>query len=51
MSQSRIKCLPIIPEPAEYGVCKEYLVFLLEVMEMLEVQHTFVHADEQMCRQ
>ena len=40
MPQSIIKYLPTIPEPPEYGVCKD---FLLEAMDMLEVPHIFVH--------
>ena len=38
--------LPVIPEPPEYPVCKEYLDFLLEVIEYLEIPHIFVHSDE-----
>ena len=45
-----IKCvqeyLPITPAPPEYPICKEYLDFLLDMIEDLAIPHVFVHSDE-----
>ncbi|MAG85789.1 MAG: hypothetical protein CMB97_00010 [Flavobacteriaceae bacterium] len=38
--------LPVTPHPPEYPVCKDYLDFLLEVVQELEIPHIFVHSDE-----
>ena len=38
--------LPVTPHPPEYPICKEYLDFLLEIIEELELPHIFVHSDE-----
>ena len=38
--------LPKTPHPPEYPICKEYLDFLLEIIEELELPHIFVHSDE-----
>ncbi len=39
----------VIPELAEYLVCKAFLDKLLDLMKELEIGHVFVHADEQVC--
>ena len=38
--------LPVTSEPPEYPVCKEYLDFLLEILQDLEIPYIFVHSDE-----
>ena len=38
--------LPVTPEPPTYPVCKEYLDFLLYLLDYLEIPHIFVHSDE-----
>ena len=38
--------LPVSPFPPDYPVCKEYLDFLLDVIEDLEIPFMFVHSDE-----
>ena len=38
--------LPVSPHPPEYPICKEYLDFLLDVMEELEIPFIFAHSDE-----
>jgi len=43
--KSLLKYLPVIPEPPEYHVCKNFLVRLLDLMK--EVEHIFAHSDEQ----
>ena len=40
------KYLPVNPHPPEYPICKEYLDFLLEVIDELEIPFIFVHSDE-----
>jgi len=43
--KSLLEYLPVIPEPPEYHVCKNFLVRLLDLMK--EVEHIFAHSDEQ----
>ena len=38
--------LPVTPEPQTYPVCKEYLDFLLDLLDYLEIPHIFIHSDE-----
>ena len=38
--------LPVIPQAPDYGVLMEYLKFLLETTEDLNIQRIYVHADE-----
>ena len=38
--------LPVSPHPPEYPICKEYMDFLLDVMEELEIPFIFAHSDE-----
>eukprot|EP00112_Aurelia_sp_Birch-Aquarium-sp1_P023401 Seg6964.2 transcript_id=Seg6964.2/GoldUCD/mRNA.D3Y31 product="hypothetical protein" protein_id=Seg6964.2/GoldUCD/D3Y31 len=38
--------LPVTAEPPEYPVCKEYLDFLLEIMQDLEIPYIYAHSDE-----
>ena len=38
--------LPVTPHPPVYPVCKEYLDFLLDVIEELEIPFMYVHSDE-----
>ena len=38
--------LPVIPEPPEYPVCKDYLDFLLELIKDLNLPYIFAHSDE-----
>ena len=38
--------LPVSPYAPEYSICKEYLDFMLEVIEELEFDYIFVHSDE-----
>ena len=45
--KSLLKYLPANENPPEYPVCKEYLNFILEVMDYLNIPRIFVHADEQ----
>ena len=45
--KSLIRYLPANETTPEYGTCKEYLDFLLDAMNYLEVPHLLVHADEQ----
>ena len=42
-----LEYLPVIPEPSEYHVCKNFLDRLLDLMKDLEVKHIFAHSDEQ----
>ena len=42
-----LEYLPVIPEPPEYHVCKNFLDRLLDLMKDLEVEHIFPHSDEQ----
>ena len=37
---------PVTPHPPEYPVCKEYLDFLLDLIEELEIPFMYVHSDE-----
>ena len=37
--------LPVTPHPPEYPVCKDYLDFLIEIIEEFELPHIFVHSD------
>ena len=41
--------LPVISSTPEYPVCKQYLDFLFELMDDLEITHVFVHADAKLC--
>ena len=49
-SYDPVKCiqeyLPVSPHPPEYPICKQYLDFLLEVIEDLALPYIFVHSDE-----
>ena len=47
MKKSKINYLPTIPKIPEYFVCKTYLGFLIDTMEVLQLSYIFVHADEQ----
>ena len=38
--------LSVTPLPPDYPVCKEYLDFLLDLIEELEIPYIFVHSDE-----
>ena len=38
--------LPVSPYAPEYSICKEYLDFMLEVIEELELDYIFAHSDE-----
>ena len=38
--------LPVSPHPPEYPVCKEYLDFLLDIIEELEIPFIYAHSDE-----
>ena len=38
--------LPVSPHPTECPICKQYLDFLLDVIEELELPFIFVHSDE-----
>ena len=46
-ARSLIKYLPANENPPEHGVCKQYLEYIMEVMNVLEIKEIFVHADEQ----
>ena len=48
MKKSKINYLLTIPKSPGYTVCKTYLVFLIGVMEVLELPYIFLHTDEQM---
>ena len=45
--KSIMNYMPAIPEPLDYKVCKEYLDFLVNIFDTLEIPYSFVHADEQ----
>eukprot|EP00794_Sanderia_malayensis_P017934 gene17934-19723_t len=45
--KSVINYMPTIDAPPEYNVCKDYLDSMVDVMELLDAPHIFVHADEQ----
>ena len=45
--KSLLEYVPVIPEPPEYHVCKNFLDRLLDLMKDLEVKHIFAHSDEQ----
>ena len=47
MKNSKISYLPTIHESWEYPVCKTYLHFLVDTIEVLELSYIFVKADEQ----
>ena len=38
--------LPVNPHPPDYSIFKEYLDFLPEVIDELEIPFTYVHSDE-----
>ena len=38
--------LLVNPHPPDYPICKEYLDFLLDVIDELEIPFIYVHADE-----
>ena len=38
--------LPVTSAPPDYPVCKEYLDFLLDIMQNLEIPYIYVHSDE-----
>ena len=40
------KYLPVTPFEPDYPVCKEYLDFMLDVIDVLEIPFIFVHSDE-----
>ena len=39
--------MPTIPEPPNYKGCKEYLDYVVNTCDILEIPYSFVHADEQ----
>ena len=45
--KSIMNYMPATPEPLDYKVCKEYLDFLVNIFDTLEIPYSFVHADEQ----
>ena len=45
--KSLLEYLPVIPQPPEYPVCKKFLDQLLDLMNDLEIDHIYAHADEQ----
>ena len=45
--KSIINYMPTIPEAPDYKVCKEYLDFVVNTFDILEIPCGFVHADEQ----
>ena len=44
--KSIVAYLPMVPEPPEYSVCKKFLDDLLDIMNELDLDHIFAHADE-----
>ncbi len=38
--------IPVSPAPPEYPICKEYLDFLLDLIESLEIPYVIAHSDE-----
>ena len=46
LCKSIMEYLPVIPQAPDYGVLMEYLKFLLETTEDLNIQSIYVHADE-----
>ena len=47
MKNSKFSYLSTIPESWEYPVCKTYLHFLVDTIEVLELPYIFIKADEQ----
>ena len=45
--KSIINYVSTIPEPPDYKVCKEYLNFVVNRFDILEIPYGFVYADEQ----
>lgn len=45
--KSILEYLPVILQPPEYPVCKRFLEDLLELLNNFEIDHIFVHSDEQ----
>ena len=50
-SKSILEYLPVIPKPLEYLVCKKFLDNLLELYDILNINHIFAHSDEQVYAQ
>ena len=46
-AKSLLKYLPANENPPEYYVCKDYMDFILEVTNCLDLPRVFLHADEQ----
>ena len=46
-AESLVKYLPANENPPEYQVCKDYMEFILEVANCLDLPRVFIHADEQ----
>eukprot|EP00795_Rhopilema_esculentum_P009663 gene9663-17422_t len=47
VQKSLVEYLPVIPQPPEYPVCKNFLDKLLRLMKELDIGHIYAHADEQ----